>query len=375
MKTALQSRPGPALRRTFKWLRTHIVTIWLISLPPLLAAIAIRQHDEIAHVLTTLRGAEPGWLVLGVVIQALVVLSPVLTYRVILSRLGHDLAFTSLTGMHMQRIVIGTLAPVSGPVSAYAFVRALNQRAVPTHDALTMLALRSVATQVAFFSLLLSAIALRGPVYALAVGGAVLAFLVVAAPLVRRARVPGCIGPWSWRRRLPRSLSCKVIAFAARFRRHRITPGDLSRPVLITVSTRFAGILLLIVSMAAMGIDVAPKTIAMVVLAEIAAKVAMPFFHSIGAVEVATALVLQQSGVPAEAAVSAVLLWRGLEFWLPFGAALLSQSVLFVGARFPVLTSMDRRLAEWGGAFLGACVSLISLISLRRATSGASEAS
>lgn len=379
MKNDLQPRSGPVLRRILRgrsivhWLRTHIVTIWLISLPPLLAAIAVRQHEEIADVLGTLRGAEPGWLVLGVAIQALIVLSPVLTYRVILRRLGHSVPFGALTGMQMQRIVVGTLAPVSGPVSAYAFVRALNQRAVATHDALTLLALRSVATQIAFVVLLLSAIALRGPVYAIAVGGTVLMLLLAAAPLVRRARIPGCIGPWYWRRRLPRSLSCKVIEFAARFRRHRITAGDLSRPVLITVSSRFAGILLLIVSIRAMGIEVAPKTIAMVVLAEMVAKIAMPFFHGVGAIEVATTLALQQSGVPAEAAVGAVLLWRGLEFWLPFGAALLAQSVQFAGARFPVLVAVDRRMAAWSGAFLSACLGLVGLISLRRATSGATE--
>ena len=372
MKNALQSRPGTALRRSLQWLRTHIVTIWLIALPPLLAAVAIRQHDEIANVLTTLRGAEPGWLALGVVVQALIILSPVLTYRVILSRLGHTLPFPTLIGMQMQRIVVGALAPVSGPASTYAFVRALNHRAVATHDALAMLALRSVATKVAFVALLLSAVALRGPGYAVVVGGIALALLLAVAPLVRRARIPGCIGPWSWRRRLPRSASCAVIEFAARFRRHRITVGDLARPVLITISARFAGILLLIVSIQAMGIDVAPKAVAMVLLAEMVAKVVMPVFQGIGAIEVATTLALQQSGVPADAAVSAVLLWRGLEFWLPFSAALLSQGVAFAGARLPVLSAVDRRVAQWSGSFLSAFLSLLSLVSLRR---GASEAS
>ena len=375
MKNALQPRPGPALRRSFSWLRSHIVTVWLVALPILLIAGGIRQHDEIAEIWSTLRGAEPAWLLAGVGIQALIVLSPVLTYRVILRRLGHAVPFSALIGMQMQRIVVGTLAPISGPVSAYAFVRALNQRAVTTHDAVAMLALRSVATQVAFVVVLLSAIALRGPVYAIAVGGVVALLLLAVVPLVRRARIPGCVGPWSWRRRLPRSLSCKVIAFAVRFRRHRITPGDLSRPVLITVTTRFAGILLLIVSIKAMGIDVAPKAVAMVILAEMAAKVAMPLFHGVGAIEVATTLALQQSGVPAEAALGAVLIWRAVEFWLPFGTALIAQGVQFAGARLPVLSAVDRRLAAWSGAFVGALMTLVGLISLRRATSGASEAS
>jgi uncharacterized membrane protein YbhN (UPF0104 family) len=329
--------------------------------------VGIREQNEIARVLTTLRGAESSWILLGIGIEALIVLGPVMTYRIILSRLGHVLPFTSLVGMHMQRIVVGTLAPVSGPASAFTFVRALNNRAVTTHDALTMLALRSVATQTAFVLLMLSAIAARGPIYALSVGSLVLALLIVVVPLLRRARIPAAVGPWSWRRRLPRSVSCKLIEFAARFRRHRIRPVDLSRPLMITVATRFAGILLLIVSIEAMGADAAPKAVAMAVLAEMAAKVAMPVFHGIGVIEAATALALQQSGVPAEAAVGAALLWRGFEFWLPFGAALLSQSLLFANARMPMV-STGGRMVDW-------TANVLNSVGLRRAVSSAPEVS
>src|SRR5262245_41801549 len=119
MKYAPHPRTVSALRRTALWLRAYITTIWLIALPALVLLVGIREQDEIARVLTTLRGAEPSWILLGIGIEALIVLGPVLTYRIILSRLGHVLPFTSLVGMHMQRIVVGTLAPVSGPASAF----------------------------------------------------------------------------------------------------------------------------------------------------------------------------------------------------------------------------------------------------------------
>jgi uncharacterized membrane protein YbhN (UPF0104 family) len=360
------------------------VTFWLISLPLVILAGAIREWDEINRVLVTLRGAERGWLLVGTGISALLVLSPALTYRVILSRLGHVLPFPALVGMHLQRIVIGTLAPISGPVSAFAFVRALNRHSVATHDALTMLALRSVATQGAFVVLLLCTIALRGPIYALAVMAFVATVVFGVVPLARRASIPAWMGPWSWRRYLPQSLSTRVIEFAARFRRHQITASDLSRPLMITIATRFVGPLLLVVSIKAMGVEVAPKTIAMAILAEMAAKLAMPIFHGIGVVEAATAIALQQSGVPADAAVGAALLWRAFEFWLPFTAALLSQGGLVLATRFsrslsvpeprpgllvPDVPALEQRRLG------GRASALLDTVRIRRSVSGASEAS
>ena len=157
MNNALHPRTEPALRRSAHWLRAHLVTIWVITVPLLLLVIGLRERAEIEGVLNTLRGARPSWLLFGVGIELLIIFSAVLTYRVILSRLGHVLPIPALIGMHTQRIVIGTLAPVGGPASSFTFVRALNHRSVTTHDALTMLALRSVSTQIAFVVLVLSA--------------------------------------------------------------------------------------------------------------------------------------------------------------------------------------------------------------------------
>lgn len=327
-------RVKPALKRGFVWFRTHLVAIWITALPFLVLYGVMSHRTEIGNVLQTLEGAERNWLLAGVGIQALILLSPALTYQVILRRLGHALPFGCLANMHMQRIVIGTFAPVSGPVSAFAFIRALNRRNVTTHDAVALLALRSLATQGAFITLLLTAIALRGPIYALCVGGVVILALAGVVPLLRRATVPTWMRPWRWRR-LPRSASFKLVEFVQRVRRHRIRSSDLARPLAITISSRFGGMLLLVVSVKAMGVDVAPKAIATVLIAEIIAKIAMPFFHGIGVVEAATAIALQQSGMAADAAIGAALLWRAFEFWMPATVALASQAVVYAVAKLP----------------------------------------
>lgn len=334
MSTIPLVRVKSAFMRGFAWFRSRLITIWLIALPFLILFGAISHWAEIERVFLALAGAERQWLIVGITIQALIMLSPALTYQVILRRLGHALPFLALVNMHMQRIVIGTVAPLSGPVSAFAFVRALNRRNVTTHDALALLALRSVATQGAFITMLLVAIALRGPVYALSVGTVVLVVLFGLVPIVRRASLPRWLGPWRWRR-LPRSVSTKLIEFAVRIRRHRICAADLSRPLAITITSRFAGMALLVVSIKAMGIDVEPKAVATAIMAETIAKVAMPFFSGIGVVEAATAIALQQSGVPAQAAVGAALLWRAFEFWMPLTIALSSQAVVYALARAP----------------------------------------
>lgn len=328
MKSPAFTRSEAAARRAFAYIRTHIVLLWLIAMPFLLAMMATRNWSEITQVGATMRGAEPRWLLAGFAIEAAIMLSPVLTYHVILRRLGHRLAFSTLTDMHMQRIVVGAVAPVSGPAGAVVFIRALNRRAVTTSDALTLLAMRSVATQIAFFAMVLGVIALHGRFYALGAGTLLVVLFFGAVPLVRRSRLPVCIGPWRWRK-LPRPVACSLIAFAARFRRHHIQLTDLVQPVMITVATRFTGIVLLAVSIKAMGVDVAPHAIAAAVVAETLATIAVPIFHGIGVVEAATALALQQSGIPAEAAIGASLLWRAFTFWMPLSVALSSQAIAF----------------------------------------------
>lgn len=327
--------PFDFAQRRAGWIRRNIVTIWLAALPPLIIYAALTRQDELRDVWRALSNADPNWLLLGLGIQALITLSPVVTYKLILGRLGHTVPFYDLAGMHMQRIVVGTFTPVGGPISTYTFVRALGHRKVGAHDAVTMLMMRSVATNAAFFTLLLVVTAMRGPIYALVVSSIVVVALLVAVKLARRPAVPEWMGPFAWRRRLPRSASTRMIEFAVRFRRHQIEAADLLRPIAVTFASRLGGVIMLVVSLQAVGVDATPRMIALASMAEIAAKAAVPLFQGIGAVEVATTLALKQAGVPAEQAIGVALLWRSFEFYLPIVAALIVSGALAIWPRVP----------------------------------------
>jgi uncharacterized membrane protein YbhN (UPF0104 family) len=263
-------------------------------------------------------------LAAGFAVETLMLIVSAVTYRHLLRRLGHDLACHTLLAVHLQRSAIGAISPVSGPTSVYVFLRLVKRRRVGTDDGLLTLALRSIAGQIAFVLLLVIALVAMGSGYLLP-GLVAVVGIVAAAAVASRLRFVRAVGDAGWTERLPRWARGRVESFLRRARRHRLVPRDLTFPVTLAIVSRLGTFGILFASLHALNAPASPGVVLAAHFAAILACLAVPVFHGAGAAEAAATLALTRGGVPVEAAIGAVLIWRLLEFWLPIVLGLLLQ--------------------------------------------------
>lgn len=313
-----------AIRRILCLVRAYGLYLWFALLPVLVTVIVLRRRDELNQIAAAMRQANPGWLLAGALVELAILLAIALTYRGILRRLGHRLSCQTLLAAHLQRTAIGAISPVSGPATVYVFLRHLGRRGVATDDGLLTVALRSIAGQVAFVVVLVGAIAATGSVYALP-GLAVLATIALGAVAVSRWRLGSAIVGAGWTARLPHWAQARTEKFLLRARRHRLTPRDLVLPLACAVSARLGTSAILFASLHALSVPASIDVVATAFCASMLAHIATPVFQIAGVVETATAVALAHAGVPADAAVGAMLLWRLLEHWLPVLLGLILQ--------------------------------------------------
>jgi uncharacterized protein (TIRG00374 family) len=310
--------------------RGHALAIWLIVIPLLVAFVVARQWDEVGRIGEALRTAHPHWIVIGIGIETVTIIVTALTYQILLRRLGHRLSCLTLASVHLQRVSLGTIFLVSGPASLYAFLRILNRRQVPTEDGLLTSGLRSLAGHGAFLILLVTGLMIQGSPYAMVVAGLIVVLVIALTVLTRRRPRRSWQGRPYWLRRLPSRVARWVVEFRVRLRRHQLHLRDLAWPVVLALIGRAGPVGLLFVSLRALGIDASLPTVVTAYFAAVFAHAMVPVLQGTGAVEAATALALRHHGVPAEMAISVVLLWRLIDFWLPFAAGLVAAMTPWV---------------------------------------------
>jgi uncharacterized membrane protein YbhN (UPF0104 family) len=299
----------------------HAMPLWTIIIVIGFAAFAYRQQHEIGSLGGALATAGPGWLIALVALQAIAIGCTVVTYRVILGRLGHDLGRSRLTLLHLQRHVAGTLTPIGGPASAYVFVRGLASRQVPAEDSVLTLGLRGVSGYAAFVTLLIPGllIARPSPIVLVAAGSLALVLVVMLAGAILVLRgEPGD--------RLPGWLPARAAEFVSQTRAHRLCMSDLVAPYLLAMLLNLTGVAMLFVSLRALGQDVSPASVLAAFAAGNLFAIVAPVFQGVGVVEASMAVTLQGFGIPGAAALGATLLYRLADVWLPLGLGLLAQA-------------------------------------------------
>jgi phosphatidylglycerol lysyltransferase len=364
MTTVAEVRKGSTslVYRLFGVVQRYGLYLWVAALPVLTAVVVVRRRDELGQIVAAVREANRGWLVAGVVVEALILVAIALMYRAVMRRLGYGLTWPVLLGAHLQRTGVGAISPLSGPTSVYVFVNCVKRHGVSTDDGLLTVALRSIAAQAGFVVLFVAALVATGSRYA-ALGLVGFVGVLGIVMVVPRLRIAGAIGSWDWTRRLPRWTRSRSEQFVRRARRHELAPRDLGWPVVFAVASRVGALGLLFASLQALH---APAPVGVVVMAYCAAMIAcfaVPVFQGAGVVETAAAVALTHGGVEAQTAVGAVLLWRLLEYWLPVGLGLMLQ-IWSVAARWslPSVQSVPRG----GGSRALPAVAAASSVAVRR---------
>lgn len=323
------------------------VFIWLALLVVLAVWFVSRQQEEIRQIVNALTAADQRWLAGIVAVQLVALVLSGLTYKVILRRLGHHLRLRHLIDLHLQRHVVGTLTPVSGPASVYVLIRNLGQRGVSTDDALLTTTLRSATGYASFVLLLIPTFLFHRPSGIALIGAAILvAMLTVLATAIslllrqhRHAHAPG---------RLQRRLPDRVVAFVDHARDYGIRVQDLAWPFLVGLAQNLVNALTLFIALRAMHQDVSPVVVLVGFTAGTMFSLVAPVFQGIGLVEVSMAVALQQMGVPVPAAVGAALLFRVGDVWLPLVLGLAAQA-----GRQEVVRTTAGHLPQVAAAALG----------------------
>jgi uncharacterized membrane protein YbhN (UPF0104 family) len=311
-----------SLRSLSSFLRRHGPYLWLVLLLGFTVYFGMSQQAELVRIRDTILNARREWI-LGLVLLELVILALVAgAYRALLSRLGHNIKLIPLMGVHLKRVVVGTVTPVGGPSSMVVFIHTLRGRGVKPADALLAVSIKSVIGNIAFLILLLPVVFLqeRTPLLLACTAGlialvGVMAFALIVA--LRRTKPPAWI-----LQRLPR----KALKFLAQIRSHDISIPHLAGPFAIMMATKLCGVLMLFMALRAVGHHPDIQVPLMAYVVGMVFLMVAPVFQGIGVVEVSMAVALQRLGVPPAAAIGATLLCRAGELWLPLTAGILFQA-------------------------------------------------
>lgn len=321
------------------FLRTYGAWIWLSAILLLTGWFITRQDQEIDRIWALLRNADRGWLLALVLLEIGILALVCVTYRSLLRRLGHRIRLHALLGVHLQRIVVGTVTPVGGPSSVLIFIHAMRQRGVRPAEALLAVSIKSVVGNIAFLSILLPVFFFQRP-STLLVACAVALFALVLTMgglivvLLREAKPP----QWLLNR-VPR----RLVRMLVQIRSHSVAPHALIGPFFYMLTTKLGGALMLFMALQAIGHDTGFGTALMAYVVGMVFLMVAPVFQGIGIVEVSMAVALQQLGVPPAAAIGATLLTRVGELWLPLAAGVLLQLVETVSQRLGTDTSPTLR--------------------------------
>lgn len=310
--------------------RSYGAYIWLLIVLGFAIYFGVNQRAELGRIRELTIGAERWWVVALVAVEIVILALIALTYRSLLERLGHKVRLVPLIGVHLQRVVVGTITPVGGPSSMLVFIHNLRQRGVRPADALLTVSIKSVISNIAFLTLLLPVLFVQQPNALLIAGttGLVVLVLAMAGGLVialRQAKPPAWLI-----HRLPR----RGLRFMAQIRRHKLSYGSLIGPFALMLATKLGGVLMLFFALRAVGHDTDFRVPLMAYVVGMVFMLVAPIFQGIGFVEVSMALALQRLGVPPAAAIGATLLCRVGELWLPLVAGIALQTSETLSRRF-----------------------------------------
>jgi uncharacterized membrane protein YbhN (UPF0104 family) len=311
-------------------LRRYGPYLWLLLIIGLTVYFGASQKAEMVRIRDTITGARFEWILALIALEIVILAMVAGTYRTLLNKLGHEVRLDTLVGVHLKRVVVGTVTPVGGPSSVLVFVHTLRNRGIRPADALLAVSIKSVIGNFAFLILLLPVLFVQEPSTLLIAGTSGLILLVGGTAALLGMALRSAKPPHWLLSRLPR----KGLKFLAQIRRHDISIPALSGPFALMMATKLAGVLMLTFALRAVGHQPDLHVPLMAYVVGMVFLMVAPVFQGIGFVEVSMAVALQRLGVPPAAAIGATLLTRAGELWLPLAAGIAFQSFETLASRF-----------------------------------------
>ena len=294
-----------------------LTIVWLVVVAILAVWVLRNQQDQLRDILDRLKTADRRWLAAVIVIEILSIWSVAYTYKLTLKRLGHNVSTAYQFDLHLQRTGVNFAAPFGGAATAYVYVERMKQAGVNRQDALLALVMRTLSVYGATVVVVVITAGLSGrPLF---VVGAVIGLLAMIVGLIYLARQ----GQGDWKTILRWAETSTAAMAAPAHRCHRSVQGPPAQPRRLPRHRRHhaahprlhPGDDLRLRARGRLPPDLYGIFLAYVT-SFVAARI-VPVLYGMGAVEGSLTLSLQRSGVPAEIAIGATLLFRFFDFFLP----------------------------------------------------------
>jgi uncharacterized membrane protein YbhN (UPF0104 family) len=231
----VRRRSNRSTRRTWRPFRSERLRSWwhrygtalgLFILLGLIALFADHERAQLPALRRALKRADWRWLLIAVLAELAVLFVTVRTYRTVLRRVGHRLAWWHLVSIYLRSVGAGTVSPL-GAAGSIVGMRSLAERGVPGDDAVLAWSLADLTAYASSLMVLLPTVALlalkdRLPDTVLIAVGLLVLLLATAVGLLDLLLGGDGAPPWL-ARRLPR----RVAGFADRARAHNLRVRDL----------------------------------------------------------------------------------------------------------------------------------------------------
>lgn len=311
------SRYSNAPPETKRRIQRYLTIGWLVIVAVLAVWVIRNQQDQLRDIANHLKTANRYWLAAVIGIEILSIWSVAYTYKLTLKRLGHNVSTAYQFDLHLQRTGVNFAAPFGGAATAYVYVERMKQAGVNRQDALLALVMRTLSVYGATVVVVVLTAGLSGrPLF---VVGAVIGLIAMILALIYLARQGQ--GDWKtilrWAKRLPQKLQRQLTEAIDQFKDHELTPADFLGTVATTLLTRVCTLAMIYACVRAVGFAPDLYGIFLAYVTSFVAARIVPVLYGMGAVEGSLTLSLQRSGVPADLAIGATLLFRFFDFFLP----------------------------------------------------------
>jgi phosphatidylglycerol lysyltransferase len=308
---------GSAVRHAIGRARRVDAAIWGSLLLLFVAVFLWREQAEAIRIIRVIRRADLKWMLLLLAAAFLMHLGFTLTQSMLLGRLGHRIPLGPAIVTYAERQSVATVLPFGGAPSLVLLARRFGRYGVTNDDAVLSVMLHGFLGYASFATVLVPGLiwlAIGEAVSFLSlVAAAILLAVVIVGTMVVARILAGSSAPPRFATRIPHRLQ----DFLASARDHQLSIRDLGLPFVLSLLCDLLGATCLYLALRAVGVQVSlTAAVAGYVIGTLFLLIA-PVFQGIGVVEISMMLTLQHLGVPAAHALSATLLYRCGEAWLP----------------------------------------------------------
>ncbi len=312
---------GPESSRRGPLPRNIVGRVWLGLLLLLALILAVTHFGEIRHFVALMEQAEPGWLLVALLLQVATYVAVAGVWQRALAHARMRLPLTELVPLGLAKLFSDQAMPTGGMSGTAFFVAALHRRGISTELCMAVMLVSLVAYYGAYLAVTTASVlllwlhhALQAWIVVLAMVFGLVAVAIPAAGLWLQSR-----GDRPAPKLLLRApgLAPMLQAFA------RVSHGLVRDRALLAIAMTLHGAVFLLdattlwVMLKAVGQDVSFwVALPSFVMASVVATLALVPL-GLGTFEAGCVTLLGSLGVPIEAALTATLLLRGFTLWLP----------------------------------------------------------